>query len=445
MTTARSLSAAVLADWIGDPAQLDNRCGPPDSNPPEKSAAERTAEELEAAAVDGFVSKECRRLIGEHVRSLVTQAWECPLPKSGDGRLQVVLDAVHALVHPAAVEPLAASIAAVAARCLAEPQQYYRQAFQRFIEQARTELVEGRRSIAGTDGLLRRLVKDTAGSQHRIQSALDALRLECRRLVDEFGRLSISGVTTVNDPSKSPSDAEALRKKLESAVSNYAMLECCVAIHAGVADALARGVDDLKQWQIVISENLTRCITQQQKLASAASGKAEESSVDHLPGGSDIAERSADVVGFAAQTRQLLKAVFPAAVADGNAELGSFSQQLLRVAEQFVVGAESGIQVPPTGIETNVERLVRKLPNCGGSFRCLAVAPKLAAAQDGVAELEERLGTKVARITTEDENTLLGFEAWNLDPAIFLHQVLGADPAVADLATRLHSRIDVNW
>lgn len=446
MTGARRLSAVVLAEWIGDITNLDNRRGALESTSPDMTPAERTAEELEATVVVGFVSAQCRRLIGEHIRPLVTQAWQCPVPKNGERRLQSVFDAVHTLVRTTAPQPSVASNAPALRHSLAEPRKVLLEAFPRFIEQACTELVEGRRSIAGTDGLLRRLAKDAAGSQLRIQSALDTLKIERQKLVDEFGRLSTSGIAIAPDLGNSPSEAEALRKTLDSAVSNFAMLECCLAIHEGVAEALGRGVDDLKQRQIAIAANLTQCIALQKKLAAASSGGADEPYVDTiLGGGPNTAERSEDVVELAAQARHLLKAVLPAVVTGEGMELGSFSLQLLREAEQFVAKKKSGTQAPSPNTETDVERLVRKLPNAGGRFRCFAVGPESAAAQDGIQALEERLQTTAARITIEAEETLLGFEAWNLEPEILLHHVLGNDPVVTDLATRLHSRIDVNW
>lgn len=446
IAAARRLSAAVLTRWIGDAAGLEHGHSVANSKTSDESPAERIAQELNATAIISFVSTQCRRLIGEQARPLVKMAWDKFANTRYDGRLQAVFDAVRAMIHATEHSTIATVGAPGIRRCLAEPQQICRRVFQCFIEQSQSELVEGQRSLIDTDALLRSLILSAATSQNSVQSALDAIDSERRKFRDEYGQLSISTSVTASEPADVTPDADTLRAKLESTVSNYAMLEICTIIHQGVGDALQQGVGELKQWQAIVAKNLAYCTAIQKRLITAISAgfdnlTAEIACRDELDG----VERSTDVAGCSTQARHLLKQLFSSGVSDVIVDPSSFLLQLLRTAEQFVANEEPALQTTPMSTEAVVDKLAKKLPHAGGSYRCFSLGAESTIDLSGAQELERRLATTAARIPAEDGELLMGFESWKLDPDLLLSQIVGSDPAVMEMAKRLHSRIDVNW
>lgn len=443
---ARRLASAVVANWISDAPGFDSSGGTNDSNASDESPSERIARELNATAVVSFVSTQCRRLIGEQVRPLVKLVLDNLAHALDDRCLRSASDDLHTMIRSTEHSSLATTGASEIRRCLAEPQQVCRRVFECVMEQNRSELLEGRRSLVDTAAFLDSLIPSAVNSQQTVQSALDTLVSELQKLREEYERLATSQSTTGSEPSDASRDVLKQRAKLESAVSNYAMLEICAAIHQEVRDALKRGVGELKQWQSVVAKNLAYCTTIRDRLTAAKSAgpnnlKADVSYSDEL----DDAERSTDVARCAAQARHLFKKLFASGAGDEITDPNSFQQQLLRTAEQFVTHDESVPQAPPATTKAVVDGLATKLPQAGGNYRCFSLGSDTSEDLTVVRELEGRLETTAARIPSDGGELLLGFESWRMDPDLVLSQIVGSDPAVMEMAKRLHSRIDVNW
>jgi hypothetical protein len=122
---------------------------------------------------------------------------------------------------------------------------------------------------------------------------------------------------------------------------------------------------------------------------------------------------------------------------------------ILRVLEQLalekIAAGEAGPQASIYSLGSGLRAATPRLPQCGGGKRLLLLAPRGCASPPLLDQLRGKAGGPPTAVCNAENDLLLCYEAQDLSLRRVAQAVLDHRLECVEVASRLHTRIDVPW